>query len=342
LGLELARREAELGVIERELARVENADATRFRYDAIVGRCQATEEMLKLVDRVTVSEVPVLLVGESGSGKELVARAIHVNGPRSGKMFVGENCAAIPEPLLESTLFGHTRGAFTGADRPRAGLFEIAHRGTLFLDEIGEMSLAMQSKLLRVLEDGQVNPLGAERGRSVDVRIIAATHRNLDEMVKTGRFREDLMYRLNVICIAVPPLRDRADDVPLLVRHFLDKHAKGRKISVTADAMKRLQRCAWPGNIRQLENEIRRAVVLCDATVDVVHLSADVQKPKGPGADEHASMRVRARVDALEADLVDRALLETRGNQTKAAEMLGLSRFGLQKMMKRLGIKPPT
>jgi serine/threonine-protein kinase PknK len=341
LDRELARREAELGVAEMELARVERAEQTRFRYDAIVGRSEATQTMLRLVDRVTVSEVPVLLIGESGSGKELVARAIHANGPRSGKMFVGENCAAIPEPLLESTLFGHVRGAFTGADRPRSGLFEIAHRGTLFLDEIGEMSLAMQSKLLRVLEDGLVNPLGSERGRSVDVRVIAATHRNLAEMVTQGRFREDLLYRLNVISIAVPPLRDRADDIPLLVHHFLDKHAKGRTVRLTADAMKRLQRYAWPGNIRQLENEIRRAVVLCDDAIDTVHLSADVREPKTPGSNERNGMLVRARVDALEADLVERALSETRGNQTKAAEMLGLSRFGLQKMMKRLGIKAP-
>jgi serine/threonine-protein kinase PknK len=341
LGRELARREAELGVAEKELARVERADETRFRYDAIVGRSEATQTMLRLVDRVTVSEVPVLLIGESGSGKELVARAIHANGSRAGKMFVGENCAAIPEPLLESTLFGHVRGAFTGADRPRSGLFEIAHRGTLFLDEIGEMSLAMQSKLLRVLEDGLVNPLGSERGRSVDVRVIAATHRNLEEMVKQGRFREDLWYRLNVISIAVPPLRDRADDIPLLVHHFLEKHLNGRKVRVTADAMKRLQRYGWPGNVRQLENEIRRAIVLCDSSIDAIHLSADVKECKGTGTNGPNSMLVRGRVDALEADLVERALSDTRGNQTKAAEMLGLSRFGLQKMMKRLGIKAP-
>jgi DNA-binding NtrC family response regulator len=203
------------------------------------------------------------------------------------------------------------------------------------------MSLAMQSKLLRVLEDGLVNPLGSERGRSVDVRVIAATHRNLAEMVTQGRFREDLLYRLNVISIAVPPLRDRADDIPLLVHHFLDKHAKGRKVRVTADAMKRLQRYAWPGNIRQLENEIRRAIVLCDDAIDTVHLSADVREPKSPGSDERNGLLVRARVDALETDLVERALSETHGNQTKAAGMLGLSRFGLQKMMKRLAIKAP-
>jgi transcriptional regulator with GAF, ATPase, and Fis domain len=339
LAVELSRREAELDVIGRELMRSKDASGTRFRYDAIVGRSQPIQEMLKLVDRVTVSGVPVLLIGESGSGKELVARAIHANGSRSDKTFVGENCAAIPEPLLESTLFGHARGAFTGADRARSGLFEVAHQGTLFLDEVGEMSLAMQSKLLRVLEDGEVRPLGTERGRRVDVRVIAATHRNLEQLVKAGEFREDLFYRLHVISIRVPPLRQRADDIPVLVQHFIEKHGQGRRIKVSADALGRLRRYAWPGNVRQLENEVRRAIVLSDYVIEVEHLSTDVQRPSDDASAEPVGLRVRPRVDALETELVQTALLETRGNQTKAAEMLGLSRFGLQKMIKRLGIK---
>jgi transcriptional regulator with GAF, ATPase, and Fis domain len=341
LANELARREAELDVVGRELARSKDASGTRFRYDAIVGQSSVIREMLKVVDRVTVSGVPVLLIGESGSGKELVARAIHANGARGKKTFVGENCSAIPEPLLESTLFGHTRGAFTGADRARPGLFELAHLGTLFLDEIGEMSLSMQTKLLRVLEEGEVRPLGTDRGHRVDVRVIAATHRNLEQMVKEGKFREDLFYRLNVISIRVPPLRERRDDIPLLVQHFVDKHGLGRRIKVSADALSRLRRYAWPGNVRQLENEVRRAIVLSDDLIDAGCLSADVQRPPDDDT-EPVGLRVRPRVDALEAELVQIALVETRGNQTRAAEMLGLSRFGLQKMIKRLGIKAPS
>jgi transcriptional regulator with GAF, ATPase, and Fis domain len=335
---ELSRREAELDVIGRELARTQGAVGTRFRYDAIVGRSTVMQETLRLVDRVTVSAVPVLIIGESGSGKELIARAIHANGPRGGKTFVSENCGAIPEPLLESTLFGHARGAFTGADRARAGLFEIAHQGTLFLDEIAEMTISMQTKLLRVLEEGEVRPLGSDRGRRVDVRVIAATHRNLEQMVKAGTFREDLFYRLNVIAIRVPALRERTDDIPLLVQHFLQKHGQGRRIRVSAGALARLRRFGWPGNVRQLENEIRRAIVLSDGIIEAEHLSAEVQRPD-QGGGEPVGLRVRPRVDALEMELVQTALLETRGNQTKAAEMLGLSRFGLQKMIKRLGIK---
>jgi DNA-binding NtrC family response regulator len=244
--------------------------------------------------------------------------------------------------LLESTLFGHVRGAFTGADRTRAGLFEIAHEGTLFLDEVGEMSLPMQAKLLRVLEEGDVRPLGSERGHKVDVRVMAATHRNLEQMVKAGQFREDLFYRLNVISIQVPALRERSEDVPLLVHHFVEKHGDGRRIRVSNDALARLCRHAWPGNVRQLENEVRRAIILCDGTIQVENLSPDIQNPPDDGGAERMGLRVRPRVDALETDLVRAALAETRGNQTKAAQMLGLSRFGLQKMIKRLGIKPPS
>jgi transcriptional regulator with GAF, ATPase, and Fis domain len=341
LARELSRREAELDVIGRELSRAQGSAGTRFRYDAIVGKSAGMMEMLRLVDRVTVSMVPVLIIGESGSGKELVARAIHANGARGGKTFVGENCAAIPETLLESTLFGHARGAFTGADRARAGLFEVAHQGTLFLDEIGEMSLTMQSKLLRVLEESEVRPLGTERPRRVDVRVIAATHKNLEQMVREGKFREDLLYRLKVISLRVPPLRERADDVPLLVQHFIAKHAQGRKMKVSAGALACLRRYGWPGNVRQLENEIRRAIVLSDDVIEVEHLSTEVQRPSD-ATEEPVGLRVRPRVDALEAELVQAALLETRGNQTKAAEKLGLSRFGLQKMIKRLGIKAPS
>ena len=341
LARELARREAALEVAERELARTRDARDTRFRYDDIVGQSESLRSMLRLVDRVTAADVPVLIIGESGSGKELVARAIHVNGSRATQAFVSENCGAIPEPLLESALFGHVRGAFTGANRPRAGLFEVAHRGTLFLDEIGEMSLAMQTKLLRVLESGEVRPVGSERDRRVDVRIIGATHRDLEQLVTLGKFREDLYYRLNVIAIRVPSLRERPGDIEILVRHFIGKHGGERSRRLTPRALEALQAFEWPGNVRQLENEVRRALVLADSVIDLEHLSPAVAGRAATGASLDHGLNLRRRVDVLEGDLVREALERTAGNQTRAAELLGLSRYGLQKMMKRLEIAPP-
>jgi serine/threonine-protein kinase PknK len=330
----LAKREAALDIAERELAKVRGS-RTRFAYDEVVGQSEAMLTMLQMVDRVTATSVPVLVIGESGSGKELIVRAIHHNGPRNTGPFVSENCGALPEGLLESALFGHVRGAFTGADRTRAGLFEIADGGTLFLDEIGEMSLATQAKLLRVLEDGMVRPVGSERTRRVDVRIVAATHRDLSAMVRAKQFREDLYFRLNVIAIRVPPLRDRASDIPLIVRQMLRKHGTGKSIDVTRAAMARLSSYDWPGNVRQLENEIRRALVLSDETIDCEHLSPEISAV----ASRDVGLNLRSRVDTLEKDLVRQALDRTHGNQTQAAKMLGLSRFGLQKMMARLGIR---
>jgi serine/threonine-protein kinase PknK len=335
LSAELGLREAELLAARAELA--QGAD-TRFRYDEIAGRSEPMRAMLRLVDRVTASEVPVLLSGESGTGKELVARAIHANGARSPRAFVSENCASVPEPLLESTLFGHVRGAFTGASGTRAGLFDVADGGTLFLDEIGEMPLTMQTKLLRVLQDGELRPVGGERTHHVDVRIIGATNRDLEAMVAAGTFREDLFYRLNVVSVRVPALRERAADIPLLVAHFAEKHAAGRKVKITRAAMDRLAAFPWPGNVRQLENEIRRAFVLCAGDrIDVSELSDDVARG-GPNTARNAGLGLKAKVDLLEAQLLREALERTKGNQTRAAEALGISRFGLQKMMRRLGI----
>jgi transcriptional regulator with GAF, ATPase, and Fis domain len=335
LSADLGAREAELASARAELA---SASETRFRYDEIAGRSEPMRAMLKLVDRVTTSEVPVLLAGESGTGKELVARAIHHNGSRSSRAFVSENCGSVPETLLESTLFGHVRGAFTGASATRAGLFDVADGGTLFLDEIGEMPLSMQTKLLRVLQNGEVRPVGGERSRTVDVRIIGATHRDLEAMVAAGTFREDLFYRLNVVSIRIPPLRERREDIALLVSRFVEKYAEGRKVKVTRAAMDRLSGFPWPGNVRQLENEVRRALVLADERIDIGELSDEVARG-GPSAAREAGLGLKARVDALETQLVRDALQKTNGNQTRAAEALGISRFGLQKMMRRLGIK---
>jgi transcriptional regulator with PAS, ATPase and Fis domain len=294
-------------------------------------------KLLRLTDRIAGSDVPVLLLGESGSGKELIARALHRGSSRRANAFVGENCGALPETLLESTLFGHTKGAFTGAHRPRVGLFEAADEGTLLLDEIGEMSLGMQTKLLRVLEDSIVRPVGSTRSRKVDVRVIAATHRDLQKMVAEGSFREDLYYRLNVISLRIPPLRERPGDIPLLVEHLLRKHAPGRRVRVTDAAHARLQRAAWPGNVRQLENEVRRALLLADDTIEVAHLSVGADTDT---ARRELGLNVRACIDHLEVELVTEALKRTGGNQTRAAKLLGVSRYGLHKMMKRLGIAP--
>jgi serine/threonine-protein kinase PknK len=337
----LREREAELHATRTELEFARESRETRYKYDEIAGRSEPMRALLRLVDRVTASEVPLLVVGESGTGKELVARAVHQNGPRARRPFVSENCASVPETLLESTLFGHVRGAFTGASGTRAGLFDVADGGTLFLDEIGEMPLSMQSKLLRVLQDGEVRPVGGERARKVDVRVIGATHRDLPAMVAAGHFREDLFYRLNVVTLNVPALRDRREDIPLLADHFVRKHAGTRPpAKITRAAMARLVAFPWPGNVRQLENEIRRALVLGDGAIDVTELSPDVERG-GPAAAREAGLDMKARVDALEAELLVEALGKTRGNQTRAAQLLGLSRFGLQKMMKRLGVKAP-
>jgi transcriptional regulator with GAF, ATPase, and Fis domain len=330
----LAERETALDLAERELAQAVGDRTTRFAYDEIIGQSEPVQTMLRMLDRLSLSDVPVLLRGESGSGKELVARAIHHHSSRASRPFVGENCAALPDTLLESALFGHVRGAFTGAMRSRVGLLEAADGGTLFLDEIGEMSPGMQTKLLRVLEDGEVRPLGSERAQHVDVRIMAATHRDLERMVSQGGFREDLYYRLNVVTVPIPPLRERPSDVPLLVQHLIDKHAGERKIRVTPRAMGALGRCSWPGNVRQLENEVRRALLLCDGVIDLEHLSIPTHESAPAAA---VGLEVRARVDQLEADLVRQALERTGGNQTHAAKLLGISRYGLHKMMKRLG-----
>ena len=333
----LQERDAELSATKSALVRVSRE--TRFAYDAIRGSSPRIREMLHLVDRVTDSDVPVLVEGESGTGKELVAKAIHGNGLRAKKPFVSENCASLPEGLLESTLFGHVRGAFTGATGSRIGLFEVADGGTLFLDEIGEMSAGLQAKLLRALQEGEIRPVGSERTRKVDVRVIGATHRDLAAMVQTGAFREDLFYRLNVVSIRVPPLRERSEDIPDLVQHFLKKYAEGKSVRITKAALGARTEVSWPGNVRQLENEVRRALVLGGDRIDVAELSFAGRKSGAAPAQERFDLR--GRVDALERTLLTEALAETRGNQTRAAELLGLSRFGLTKMLKRLGVAVP-
>ena len=303
--------------------------------DGVIATGAGMQQVLRMVARVAPAEVPVLLLGESGTGKELVARAVHDLSQRAQAPFVSENCGAIPEQLLESTLFGHVKGAFTSADRSRVGLFEAADGGTLFLDEIGEMSRGMQTRLLRVLQDGQVRPVGGERVRQVDVRVVAATHRDLEAMVAEGTFREDLYYRLAVVSVRIPPLRDRREDIAPLVAHFVAKHAPGREVRIARDALALLSAYAFPGNVRQLENEVRRALLLAEDVVEPAHLSPALLAEGDEVPDE---LDFKAQVNRLERTLIRRALDASAGNQTKAAKALGLSRYGLQKMLKRLDI----
>lgn len=255
----------------------------RTKYAEIIGESDRILDVLALIDKVAPSNIPVLIQGESGTGKELIARAIHQSSTRRDKPFVTENCAAIPETLLESELFGYKRGAFTGADRDHKGLFQMADKGTLFLDEIGDMSLSMQSKLLRALQDGEIRPVGGTASVRVDVRVVSASNRILRDMVAKQTFREDLYYRLSGVTIELPPLRDRADDIPRLAAFFVGRVAQEmrRPAPVLGSTAKQaLQRYRWPGNIRELENEIRRCLALLrdEATIEEIHLSDDVRR----------------------------------------------------------------
>jgi transcriptional regulator with GAF, ATPase, and Fis domain len=342
LEAELAARREEISGIKVELRENREALAVRYDYRNIVGRTPRMLELFRLIDRITDTALPVVIQGESGTGKELVARAIHANGPRRDRPFVGENCAAIPETLLESTLFGYVRGAFTGAEHDTRGLFEIADGGTLFLDEVGEMSPAMQGKLLRVLQEGELRRVGSERTRKVDVRIVAATNRDLARLTEEGKFRNDLFFRLNVATVALPPLRERRDDIPLMVEHFLAKlarrDARAEPKAIEPAALARLAAYRWPGNVRELENEITRADALSGARITVADLAPRIGAADDAGviaADSHDSLTMKPRVERLERALVREALGRSGNNQTKAAELLGLSRFGLQKKLKR-------
>jgi transcriptional regulator with GAF, ATPase, and Fis domain len=336
----VADQALELGELHREVRSSRAALAVRYDYENLVGRTPRMLELFRLLDRVTDTALPVVIYGESGTGKELVARALHHNGPRREKPFVSESCAAIPETLLEAALFGHVRGAFTGADSERRGLFEIAHGGTLFLDEVGEMPASMQVKLLRVLQTGEFRRVGGERTLKVDVRLLVASNRDLGRLVEEGRFREDLYYRLNVVRVALPPLRERRDDVPLLVEHFLRKHAgvtgqDGPK-KIARAALQKLIGYRWPGNVRELENEVLRAASLGGEVLGVADLSPQVAAGEPEAAvDSPDDLTLKTRVERLERTLLKEALGRSSGNQSQAARLLGLSRFGLQKKLKR-------
>ena len=318
----------------------------RYAFDQILGSSPAMERVFEVMEKVAETDATVLLTGETGTGKDLVARAIHYAGSRKDRRFVAQNCAALPDTLLESELFGHKRGAFTGAHADKKGLFEVADRGTIFLDEIGETLPGMQVRLLRVLQDGEVRPLGSSETRKVDVRIIAATNRDLRKDVLQGRFREDLYYRLRVVELGLPPLRERREDIPLLAHHFLDfaNREMHRKLQgFTNEAMDRLVAHAWSGNVRELENEIQRAVALAGEaeTITAEMFSEHLRgAPVAPRAidPETPGLSLGAAVDALKRRMILDAI-DATGSKTRAAERLGIPRQSLQKMLRRLGVK---
>ena len=322
----------------------------RYRFEGIIGRSQPMRDLFQLLETIAATSSTVLITGETGTGKELAARALHHNSPRRHNRFVALNCSAIPETLLEAELFGHVRGAFTGAVGNRQGRLEQAHKGTLFLDEVGTMSPALQAKLLRVLQAREFERVGDSHTIKIDVRVIAATHSDLMKMVADGTFREDLFYRLNVIPVQLPPLRDRREDIPLLVQHFLDRLSaeSGRgPVTVSQEAIRRLMAYPWPGNVRQLENAVERALAFSKgrAQLDVADLAPELQHQPAAAESSPAwfpeeGIDFDRYVEAVELSLIRRSLERTRGNKRQAARLLNLKRTTLIEKLKRL--EPPV
>ncbi len=363
LTLDNQRLTAELADANERLTR-ENVDLRRavigsHRFEGILGTSEPMQRLFDLLEKIARSDATVLIQGETGTGKELIARAVHFSGRRKDRPFVVQNCAALTETLLESELFGHKRGAFTGAIEDKKGLFELADGGTVFLDEVGETSAALQARLLRVLQEGEVKPVGASVTKHVDVRIVSATNRDLAAEVKAGRFREDLFYRLNLFTLTVPPLRERPADIPLLVHHFAARVSRKLGVplpAIRADAMAVLAAHAWPGNVRELENEIERAVTLA-SDGEPISLELFSERVRGTRASAPASAAPVAagsppgvpvepagdgaslndQVDRLKRTLIEQALA-AHGSKAAAAVALGLTRQSLQKMMRRLGL----
>jgi two-component system response regulator AtoC len=330
--LVVVRRALEVQSLKRQHRYLLNEREEEFDHYGMVGRSRAIQEVLRKLELVARSKSTVLVTGETGTGKELAARAIHARSAQSGMPLIKVNCAAIPETLIESELFGHVKGAFTGATANRRGRFALADGGTIFLDEIGTLGPAVQAKLLRVLQEREFEPVGSERTQSIDVRVIAATNRDLRAMVGDGSFKEDLYYRLSVIPIELPPLRERLEDVPLLVEHFVRKHAQrtGRAISgIQPEALARLAAYRWPGNVRELENAIERAVVLAGGPVIDAASIWLVEPPVSPSASGLPSSRLHENVEWAERESVRRALLQAGGVKKDAAEVLGISQRAL-------------
>ncbi len=337
LHLEISSREDRINELNKELG-------SRYKYDNMIGKSKPMQELYALLDKIKNAESTVMISGENGTGKELIAKAIHYNSIRKDKPFVIQNCSAFNDNLLESELFGHVKGSFTGAVKDKKGLFEIANKGTFFLDEIGDTSPSMQVKLLRVLQEGTFTPVGATEPRRVDVRVIAATNRDLKEMVEKGTFREDLYYRLNVINLRVPPLRERKEDIPLLIEYFLDRAAKEghpRK-TITKRALEKLYDHVWPGNVRELQNEIERLVVLSGAENKVTaemlsgRILEETQKGKVQGARVHG--KLKDALEDLEREMIKDGLRRTGWNKSKLAKELGISRAGLIMKVEKYGL----
>jgi len=343
----LLRKIQEREQLVRDNVRLREELEQQFQFGNIVGQAPPMQAIFDTVSKIAAFKTTVLLTGESGTGKELIARAVHRNSDRSARTMVTVNCGAIPENLLESELFGHARGAFTGAVRAKQGLFHEADGGTIFLDEVGELPHALQVKLLRALENEEIRKVGENQSETVDVRVIAATCQDLEERVKAGAFREDLFYRLNVMHIRIPPLRERKEDIPALLDAFLEKFNRkfSRKVEgLSADALDAVLGYSWPGNVRELENAMERATLLSDSTeLPLEAFPPQVVKPGGgPGlpADD-GDLSIKRRVAHLEAQLITLALQQTDGNRTHACRLLEISHRALLYKMKDYGIEIP-
>lgn len=327
----------------------------RYKFDNIIGESKKMQEVFRIVEKVAPTDSTVLIYGESGTGKELIARAIHHNSPRRDKQFVSVDCGALSETLLESELFGHIKGSFTGAIVTKPGLFEIADGGTFFLDEIGDISLATQAKLLRVLQEREFKPVGGTKSIKVDIRLIAATNKDLEKMIQEGRFREDLFYRLNIVPIFLPPLRERKEDIPPLAFHFLKKYNRERNKNIrtiTPEAMSLLVEYDWPGNVRELENVIERTVVMTDGElIKPEHLPLNIQKkgvdlsliiPRNAQELKQVKKQIRRRsIESIEKSFVIQALKRNNWNVTRSARDVGMKRQNFQALMRKYHIKPP-
>ncbi len=338
LHLEITQREDRIRELNKELG-------SRYKYDNMIGKSKPMQSLYALLDKIKSADSTVLVQGENGTGKELIAKAIHYNSSRKDKPFVLQNCSAFNDNLLESELFGHVKGSFTGAHKDKKGLFEIADKGTFFLDEIGDTSPQMQVKLLRVLQEGTYTPVGAVDTRRVDVRVIAATNKPLKDMVEQGTFREDLYYRLNVINIRVPPLRERKEDIPLLSEFFLQLAAERtgvKKKVLTKRALEKLYDYSWPGNVRELQNEMERMVVLSS---DETKLTADMLSPKIIESSEKGKVqgarvhgKLKDALEELERQMIKEGLRRTGWNKSKLAKELGISRAGLIMKVEKYGL----
>lgn len=333
--------------VENEVHDLRSQLRAQRNFGNIIGKSRAMQDIFALLEKVKDAHVPVLILGESGTGKELIARAIHYNSPRRDKPFVVQNCSAFNDNLLESELFGHVKGAFTGAIRDKEGLFAAADGGTFFLDELGEMSPALQVKLLRVLQQGTFLPVGGTKERSVDVRVVTATNRDIPAMVAAGTFREDLFYRLNLVTLRLPPLRERAEDIPLIVTHLLERDAtrrRGAPRTLAPETLQRLVGYPWPGNIRELENEIERLLLMSgdDSVMRPEHLSPHVLAgERGEKRLKPLTGTLREAVEALEREMITQALERTAGNKSEAARELGIARSNLIAKANLYGLGDP-